>query len=258
MNPNYGWQKDKTFKWHNIVVDPITLRDRDLRGLTLNGADLRHIDLCYKNLEGTNFIDTNLFEVNFTFAKLMNTNFTNANLVSANLMNANLTKSRLKYANLMNANLMHANLEYADLTHADLKNTNLINTNMNHTILEDGQYNLSDLDLCMHLDRKLVVQRLFHLLANVKYSNNISKEYKAKLLTPNLINLANEYHDSHIYNLSGIDENLSTEAINEIRAIYDASCDNDEIDSDAKQEKMYNEIKGNIHKEKFNIITEGE
>ena len=82
------------------------------------------------------------------------------------------------------ADLRHADLRYADLRYADLMGANL-----DYSVIT-----LSCKDLGIHIDDKLAIQRLYHTLYNVAYSKNVSNELKEKLLTKELVEIANKFH----------------------------------------------------------------
>jgi len=81
------------------------------------------------------------------------------------------------------------NLSNTDLSCADLSYANLFRADLDFSII-----NLSCKDLCHHIDDRLAIQRLYHLLRNVEYSKNVTEEVKATLLTEPLISLANKFH----------------------------------------------------------------
>jgi hypothetical protein len=118
-----------------------------------------------------------------------NKNLRYANLSYADLSYANLSCTNLRNADLSNTDLSYANLSYADLSYADLFRADLSGVNLDFSII-----NLSCKDLCHHLDDRLAIQRLYHLLLNVEYSKNVTEEVKATLLTEPLISLANKFH----------------------------------------------------------------
>ena len=74
-----------------------------------------------------------------------------------------------KRANLKGANLRHADLDYSCLP------------------LWCGS-------LRVHMDDKQVKQLLYHTLSIVKYSNNVSEDLKAALLTETNLTIANQFH----------------------------------------------------------------
>jgi hypothetical protein len=96
--------------------------------------------------------------------------------------------------NLSNTNLSCADLFRADLSGVNLSNANLSNANLSGADLDFSIINLSCKDLCHHIDDRLAIQRLYHLLRNVEYSKNVTEEVKATLLTEPLISLANKFH----------------------------------------------------------------
>ena len=145
------------------------LRRADLRRANLNGADLRH-----------------------------------ANLNGANLNGANLNGADLRHADLNGADLRHANLRHANLKSAYLKSAYLKSANLNDAYLYGADLDGADLDyfafplwcggLDVHIDDRLAVQLLYHLVRNVKFSKNVSKELKDLLLTEEIVSKANEFH----------------------------------------------------------------
>ena len=107
-----------------------------------------------------------------------------ANLSEANLRGADLREANLSEANLRGADLRRANLSWADLRGADLRGANL-----DYSVMFFG---CKDLD--HHIDDKLAIQRLYHTLRNVKFSKNVSQELRDRLLTPEILEIANRFH----------------------------------------------------------------
>jgi len=151
---------------HLIHTD---LSSADLRNADLRGTDLRHADLRHADLRGTDL----------RHAKLID-----ADLRDADLRDADLSSANLRYDDLSGANLSSANLSSADLRNADLKGTNL----------DFSAFPLWCGGLDVHIDDRLAIQLLYHLLRNVQYSKNTSEEMKKTLCTPELIGLANRFH----------------------------------------------------------------
>ena len=119
--------------------------------------------------------------------------------VKADLRGADLRNADLRGADLRNANLRDANLCAADLSGADLRNANLRNANLRGANLRGANLDFSCLPLWwggldVQIDDRLARQLLYHLLRNVAYSNNTSEELKSLLLTPELLNAANQFH----------------------------------------------------------------
>ena len=74
--------------------------------------------------------------------------------------------------------------ENADLRNADLSGANL----------DFSAFPLWCGGLDVHIDDRLAIQLLYHLVRNVKFSKNVSKELKALLLTGEIVSKANEFH----------------------------------------------------------------
>lgn len=117
-------------------------------------------------------------------ANLQLVNLQGADLRKANLMDANLKGTELNGANLMEADLKGADLRGTDLRGADLKGANI----------DYSSFALWCGCLCLHIDDKQAIQFLYYLISNIDYSRNISKELKEKLLTKDIVELANRFH----------------------------------------------------------------
>ena len=126
----------------------------DLRGADLRWADLSRADLSKADLRG---------------ADLRVADLSDADLRWANLSGANLSKADLRWANLSMANLSGADLDYSCLP------------------LWCGS-------LTAKMDDRQVIQLLYHTLSIVKYSNNVSKKLKEKLLTEQNLDIAKRFH----------------------------------------------------------------
>ena len=137
-------------------------------------------------------------------ADLFDANLFDADLRNADLCGADLRDANLRGANLCGANLCGADLFDADLRNADLCGANLCGANLRGANLRDANLYSADLDfsclplwcggLDVQIDDRLARQILYHLLRNVAYSNNTSEELKSLLLTPELLNAANQFH----------------------------------------------------------------
>ena len=132
-------------------------------------ADLRGADLRRADLGGAN-----LYE---------------ADLGGAKLNNADLRRADLNGADLRRAKLNDADLGGANLSEADLRRANLSGADLNYSA-----FPLWCGGLDVHIDDRLAVQLLYHLVRNVKFSKNVSKELKDLLLTKEIISKANEFH----------------------------------------------------------------
>ena len=158
------------------------------------------------NIEGVkaDLFDADLFDADLRNADLCGADLRDANLRGANLCGADLRDANLRGANLCGANLCGADLFDADLRNADLCGANLCGANLRGANLRDANLYSADLDfsclplwcggLDVQIDDRLARQILYHLLRNVAYSNNTSEELKSLLLTPELLNAANQFH----------------------------------------------------------------
>lgn len=99
-----------------------------------------------------------------------------------------------KHANLKGANLNYVDLEGADLNYADLEGADLSGANLKDAELDYSCLPLWCGNLKVHMDDKQVKQLLYHTLSIVKYSNNVSEDLKAALLTETNLTIANQFH----------------------------------------------------------------
>ena len=145
------------------------LRYADLSSANLSEADLRYADLRYANLR---------------YADLRYADLSSANLSEADLRSANLSEADLRYADLRYADLRYANLSEADLRYADLSSANL----------DYSAFPLWCGGLDVNIDDKQATQLLYHLVRNVKYSKNTSKELKKLCRLKSIVKQANNFH----------------------------------------------------------------
>ena len=127
-----------------------------------------------------------------------------ADLNGANLRKANLREADLRVADLCEADLSGADLREADICGADICRTDLSETNLRGADLRGADICGADLDYSVmyfgckdldhHVDDKLAIQRLYHTLRNIKFSKNVSQELKDKLLTNEILEIANRFH----------------------------------------------------------------
>ena len=142
-------------------------------------ANLSYADLRYANL---------------SYADLRYANLSSANLSSANLRYANLSYADLRYADLRYANLSSADLSSADLSSADLSSADLSSADLSSADLDYSAFPLWCGGLNVHIDDRQATQLLYHLIRNVKYSNNTSAKLKRICKLKSLIKQANEFH----------------------------------------------------------------
>ena len=105
-----------------------------------------------------------------------------ANLSGASLCGADLRGADLRDAVLFRAALNGAALNGADLSGADLRDAVLDYTNL--PMCRDG--------MNVHISDGIAKQQLYYLLQNVQYSKHTSAELKTALLTPEIIEIAND------------------------------------------------------------------
>lgn len=87
-------------------------------------------------------------------------------------------------ADLRGDDLREANLRKADLRMADLRGADLDYSSMP----------LSCKGLDVHIDDRLAIQHLYHLVRNVRFSKNTSTEMKELCMLEAIVKKANEFH----------------------------------------------------------------
>lgn len=154
------------------------LQGVDLSGVVLKGADLQHTDFSYAKMQGADL----------SGADAQCVKFNHANMSNANLSRANLCYTQLQYADMSNANLNSANLRYVDLKLTDLNNADL----------DYSAFPLWNGSLDVHVDDRLTIQLLYQTIRNAQFSKNTSEKVKRILSNPELVALANEFHQVEI------------------------------------------------------------
>ena len=127
-------------------------------------------------------------------ANLRDANLRGANLRGADLSGANLSGANLSYADLRDANLRGANLRDANLRGADLRGANLEGADLEGADLDFSAFPLWCGSLDVHIDDRQATQLLYHLVRNIEYSQNTSKEMKELCEIKAIIEKANEFH----------------------------------------------------------------
>ena len=131
-------------------------------------ANLRGADLCEADLRGVNLQCANLYMADLS----------RANLQGADLRRADLRGTDLREANLRDVDLRSANLQGADLSGVDLRGANI----------DFISVPLQCSGLYWKMDKKLMVQLLYHFCTHECEDEEI-KEAQNYLLP-----LANEFH----------------------------------------------------------------
>ncbi len=122
-------------------------------------------------------------------ADLLGENLRCADLRGANLRGANLRGADLLGANLIYANLIYANLRGANFLGADLRGADLRGANIDYSA-----FPLWCGGLNVHIDDRIAIQLLYHLVRNVLYSKNTSEELKNLLSQKEIVTVANQFH----------------------------------------------------------------
>ena len=92
-------------------------------------------------------------------------------------------------ANLCEADLCGADLCEADLCGAILRGADLCGADLDYSSMP-----LSCRGLDVHIDDRLAIQQLYHLVRNVQYSKNTSAEMKKLCKLKSITKKANEFH----------------------------------------------------------------
>jgi hypothetical protein len=169
---------------HGANLYYANLRGADLRGANLQGVDLRGADLRGANLQG---------------ADLYYVDLRGANLRGADLRGANLQGADLYYVDLRGADLRGANLQGADLYYVDLQGANLRGAGLDYSC-----WPLRCGGLSVHIDDRIGIQLLFHVVQNILYSKNTSQRVKEIVNKKEIIDLCNEFHRSDVKKLEAI------------------------------------------------------
>ena len=87
----------------------------------------------------------------------------------------------------------------ADLRDADFRNATLRGADLRRAKLRDADIDFSVWPLwCggldVHIDDRIAIQLLYHLVRNVLYSKNTSEELKSLLGQKDIVRVANQFH----------------------------------------------------------------
>ena len=146
----------------------------DFQGESLPNTDLRHADLQH--------------------AILFETELQQAILEKAILYKTDLRFAVLLKSDLRKAFLRETNLRYANLEHADLHGANLYRADMRGTDIDYASWPMWRGSLEAYVDDRIAIQLLYHTLSVVQHSPYVSEDVKEKLLTPEIVSLANRFH----------------------------------------------------------------
>ena len=121
-------------------------------------------------------------------------NLQGAYLQGADLHGAYLHSAYLRGACLQGAYLQGACLHGAYLHSAYLRGANLRGANLRGADIDYAAWPLWCGSLEAYIDDRIAIQLLYHLLRPVQASPYVSQEVKERLLTDDLIDLANRFH----------------------------------------------------------------
>ena len=85
----------------------------------------------------------------------------------------------MQHTDLRGTDLLGADLQYADMRYADI---------------DYASWPLWCGSLKAYVDDRIAIQLLYHTLSVVQHSPYVSEYVKAKLLTPEIVSLANRFH----------------------------------------------------------------
>ena len=117
-----------------------------------------------------------------------------ANFRHADLRGVDLRCVDLRYADLQGADLRCVDLRYADLQGTDLRDADLRDVDLRGADIDYAAWPLWCRSLDAYIDDRIAIQLLYHLLRPVQASPYVSQEIKERLLTDDLIDLANRFH----------------------------------------------------------------
>ena len=121
-------------------------------------------------------------------------NLHGTHLIGVDLHGANLCEADLNGACLCGADLYGANLSCADLHGAVLHRASLRDANLSGVNLDCSSLQLWCGGLDVHIDDRIAIQLLYHLVRNVLYSKNTSEELKNLLSQKEIVTVANQFH----------------------------------------------------------------
>lgn len=104
-----------------------------------------------------------------------------------------------KRADLSIANMHRADLRHVDLRHVDMRGANIHRADMHHADMRGANLDYSCWPLWCgslnaHIDTRIAVQLLYHLMRPCLVSEGVDEDFKKALFTPELIAWANTFH----------------------------------------------------------------
>ena len=150
----------------------------------LGGADLHHARLQGTDLQHAILEHSDLRSADLQHAILEHSDLRHSDLRGTDLRNAILEDSYLEGAILRGADLRYSDLRGAGLRHSDLRGADI----------DYASWPLGCGSLKAYVDDRIAIQLLYHTLSVVQHSPYVSEDVKAKLLTPEIVSLANRFH----------------------------------------------------------------
>ena len=117
-----------------------------------------------------------------------------ADLQGADLRGADLRGADLRHAILHDVDFRNAILQGVDFRRADLRYADFRRADMRDADIDFASWPLWCGSLKAYVDDRIAIQLLYHTLSVVQHSPYVSEEVKAKLLTPEIVSLANRFH----------------------------------------------------------------
>ena len=145
-------------------------------------------------LRGVDFRCADLSGENLRCADLRGADLSGENLRYADLRDADLRDADLRGADLRGAELHDADLRDADLRDADLRGAELHGADLRGADIDFSVWPLWCGGLDVHIDDRIAVQLLYHLVRNMLYSKNTSEELKRLLSQKEIVKVANQFH----------------------------------------------------------------
>ena len=97
-------------------------------------------------------------------------------------------------ASLAGAYLVGATFRGADLRDADLRGADLRDADLRGANIDFSVWPLWCGGLDVHIDDRIAIQLLYHLVRNVLFSRNTSEELKRLLSQKEIVKVANQFH----------------------------------------------------------------
>lgn len=92
------------------------------------------------------------------------------------------------------ANMQGADMRSADMRRANMQGADMRGTDMRHANIDYSAWPLWCGSLNAHVDDRIAVQLLYHTLSVVQHSPYVANEIKRTLLTPEVVEIANQFH----------------------------------------------------------------